>query len=238
MARLSRCWQDTVTGQRVNYPTPQPGPPGYIPCPPGRPPKGGTILGATIAADALRYDGATYVYGGNASRVGLWDCSSFVSYVLGHDLKLALPGGRWGGPGMPPGSHGPVVLSYAAWAGSYQVSVPGPGDLCIWAGDGPNGHIGIALGPDRMISALNPQLGTLITQIAGTGPASAPLTYRRLTGAVTTGGPVGYGTGSAPPYLAMAAVAAVAVLLFLAAGAALTWGVAAGARKLRQQPAS
>src|SRR5215472_13498415 len=71
------------------------------------------VTGDQVASDALRYVGAGYIYGGPAARPGDWDCSSFVSYVLGHDLGMALPGGKWGAPGFPPGSHGPVVESYA-----------------------------------------------------------------------------------------------------------------------------
>lgn len=36
-----------------------------------------------------------------------------------------------------------------------------------------------------MVSALNPQVGTVKTPIAGYGPSGAPLTYRRVTGTVT-----------------------------------------------------
>jgi hypothetical protein len=156
--------------------------------------------GVVIAAAAERYEGQGYVYGGNASRPGVWDCSSFVSYVLGHDLKLSLPGGKWGGPGMPPGSHGPVVTSYAAWQGATTVTTPQAGDLCCFVGSGPNGHIGIAISSREMVSALNPAVGTVRTPIAGYGPQGAPLIYRRVNG-VAAGGPVpvGFKSGQAPP---------------------------------------
>ncbi len=147
----------------------------------------------TISGDALKYRGLGYVYGGSASRPGDWDCSSFVSYVLGHDLGMGLPGGKWGGPGMPPNAHGPVVLSYVSWAGAAPVSSPQAGDLCCWAGAGPNGHIGIAISPTRMISALNPAQGTQVTPIVGTGPVGVPLVYRRVKGAA---GGLGIAAGS------------------------------------------
>ncbi len=147
----------------------------------------------TISGDALKYKGLGYVYGGSASRPGDWDCSSFVSYVLGHDLGMGLPGGKWGGPGMPPNAHGPVVLSYTSWAGATPVSSPQAGDLCCWAGAGPDGHIGIAISPTRMISALNPAQGTQVTPIVGTGPVGVPLVYRRVKGAA---GGLGVAAGS------------------------------------------
>lgn len=135
------------------------------------------VAGAAIAADALKYKGAGYVWGGTCSRVGDWDCSSFVSYVLGHDLSLSLPGGHWGDAGMPPNAHGPVVSDYLAWAGAASVTSPQAGDLCIF---GPDVHIGIAIGNGQMISALNGTLGTTTSAIQGT--AGGTLVYRRLTG--------------------------------------------------------
>lgn len=113
--------------------------------------------------------------GGNPSG---WDCSGFVNYVLGHDLGYVLPGGvrnftgKW---------HGPIVAQYLTW--KEAGNIPGPpeaGDLCIWAGVAAGGHIGIALGADRMISALDPQYGTAVTPIKGWGPSGAPLFYRRV----------------------------------------------------------
>lgn len=193
-----------------------------------------SILGAAIAADARRYEGQTYVYGGPADRPGDWDCSSYVSYVLGHDLRLGLPGGRWGDPGFPPNAHGPVVLSYVDWTGAYAVPLPSAGDLCCWAGEGPDGHIGIAIDQDHMISALNPSLGVMITPIQGTGPASAPLVYRRLRGVV--GGPVfpvGGPSGgvNVPGVLAVITLAGLAALLVsIAAGLAVPLAIGLGKR--------
>lgn len=147
------------------------------------------LAGSSIAAAALRYRGAGYVYGGPASTPGNWDCSSFVSYVLGHDLRLTLPGGgKFGSPGYPPNAHGPVVTSYSSWTGAAAVASPQAGDLCCWVGGGPSGHIGIAISGTQMISALNPAQGTMVTAIMGTGPVGAPLVFRRVKG-VPGGGP-------------------------------------------------
>src|SRR5215475_10948716 len=82
--------------------------------------------------------GEGYVWGGTGARPGDWDCSSYVSYVLGHDLRLALPGGKWGAPGFPPNSHGPVVTDYAEWKGAVTVSAPARGDLVCFVGEGPS----------------------------------------------------------------------------------------------------
>lgn len=136
-----------------------------------------SVSGTAIAAAALKHKGAGYVYGGRADRPGDWDCSSFVSYVLGHDLGLSLPGGSWAGPGEPPGSHGPIVSDYRTWAFSAEVAHPQAGDLVIF---GPNSHIGIAVSSSQMISALNPELGTVKTAIS-TDIAPGDLTFRRLT---------------------------------------------------------
>ncbi len=150
---------------------------------PGAVARARAVTGDQIAAFALRWKGQEYVFGGNASHPGLWDCSSFGSFVL-HGVGLSLPDGKWGGPGMPPGSHGPTVESYASWPGAVTVSAPGArGDLVLFVGSGPNGHMGIVLGPDQMVSALDDASGTLVSPITGYGPPGAPVVYRRVIAA-------------------------------------------------------
>lgn len=183
------------------------------------------VTGDQIAADALRYQGAGYIYGGPAARPGDWDCSSFVSYVLGHDLGLALPGGKWGAPGFPPNSHGPVVESYASWRGAVTVQVPAPGDLVCYVGQGVNGHIGIAISANEMVSALDSTDGTLKTGIIGEGPPGAPIVYRRVLGAAA-GSAVG-AVGSAATGQQGLAPAVVALLLVAVMGAAVLAAAAA-----------
>lgn len=202
------------------------------------------LTGWDIAKAGLAYQGEGYTFGGRADRPGDWDCSSFISYVLGHDLGLVLPGGgRYGDPGYPPNAHGPVVVSYYGWAGATQLpagQLPAAGDLCVWNGLGPLGHIGIATGAGHMVSALNHHSGTVQTPITGYGPGGAPLTFHRLNGAGQV--PGGSGSGSAGDIaLAMlaglsvpvvmtavifAAAAVAAAVLGAAATAALAWAAA------------
>jgi len=175
----------------------------------------------SITGAATRYRGRVpYVWGGG--NPGGWDCSGFVNWVLGHQLGLVLPGGIRGFDGS---THGPVVGDYVTWGGA--VTVPAPpaaGDLCIWTGGDFGGHIGFALGPRTMISALDPAAGTAVTPIAGEGPPG-PLIFRRVTGA--PGGPGTAGGGGSGGGWA-------AVLGALAAGdLGLAQAIVAGSRLLR-----
>lgn len=178
------------------------------------------VTGDQIAADAVRYVGRPYVWGG-------WDCSGMVSHVLSADLGLAIPGyaaGQFTGP--PP--HGPVVSDYIAWAGARTVTgPPAPGDLVCF---GPDVHIGIALSGTRMVSALNPSLGTQESAIGSTAPGQ--VIYRRVTG-TTPGGRQGRAraaaaaSSSSSSSLLLVAGRMLVVLGGLAAAAVIVAGVAA-----------
>jgi cell wall-associated NlpC family hydrolase len=185
----------------------------------------------SLVDEALKYKGRVpYVYGGASPRG--WDCSGFINYLLGHDLKLTLPGGIKGFSGD---THGPVVVSYATWSGATRVKgAPSPGDLAIWAGLGPLGHIGIVTGPNRMISALDPAYGTAETAIQGFGPPGAPLSYRRVKGVaaggtVTAGAAAATGSGSALGDVAAAVGLGVLGVVLLAGALALTGAILTGA---------
>jgi cell wall-associated NlpC family hydrolase len=128
---------------------------------------GGT--GNAIADVALAYQGHCYKWGGapGPNGNGCWDCSSFVNWVLGHDLGGPIPGQN----GYNGSSHGPTTLSYIAWTQPRTVykGTPGkaaataqPGDIVVDAV-----HMGIAIGHGQMISALNSSLGTRVTGIQG-----------------------------------------------------------------------
>ena len=129
-----------------------------------------------IAQDALKYVGAGYVYGGNADAVGNWDCSSFVSYVLGHDLGLALPGGKWGGPGMPPHTHGPTTVSYLLYGVPINRADVDSGDLVVW-----QTHMGIATDKNNIVSARGKDEGVGSSTIDGTSSALHEIpSFRRI----------------------------------------------------------
>lgn len=136
---------------------------------------GAASVGQSIANDAQKYQGTSYVYGGNASKVGDWDCSSFVSYVLGHDLKFPLPGGSWGAPGFPPNSHGPTTYNYMLWGTSVDLKDVQPGDLIVSVE-----HIAIALSGTQMISAQDEKLGVGTSSFPAGFPSGPPM-YRRVT---------------------------------------------------------
>jgi len=133
----------------------------------------------SIASDAQKYAGHPYLYGGAPGPNGTkpWDCSSFVNWVLGHDLGMTLPGNST--PGYNGSSHGPNTISYLGWTGAATISNKASdaqaGDLCVW-----QTHMGIALGNGNMISALNPSLGTKVTTIAGGSPGPEILFVRRI----------------------------------------------------------
>lgn len=137
----------------------------------------GIVLGSTIAQKALQYRGKGYVWGGNASSPGQWDCSSFVSYVLGHDLNITLPGGgHWGDPGYPPHAHGPTTLQYMLYGTGIDLAQVEPGDLIVSVE-----HIGIAISKTEMISAQDESSGTGVAGFPQGFPSGPPL-YRRVLG--------------------------------------------------------
>jgi cell wall-associated NlpC family hydrolase len=147
----------------------------------------GTPTGVAIANDALRYAGHAYLYGGASGPDGgsPWDCSSFVSYVLGHDMGLAIPGGSWAAQTNNGNSHGPSTLSYLVWSGCSTISKANAeaGDLVVWPT-----HMGIMINNTSMISALNESLGTMVTTAAGGAPTGEISIYRRLNAASLPGG--------------------------------------------------
>lgn len=135
----------------------------------------GTV-GEIIAADAQKYLGAGYVWGGNASSIGNWDCSSFTSYVLGHDLKMKLPGGgSWGSSGYPPNAHGPTTLDYMMFGTPITQSQVQAGDLIV-----SSEHMGIAISPTQYVSARTPALGVGVDTFPAGFPSGPPV-YRRVT---------------------------------------------------------
>jgi len=132
----------------------------------------GSASGSAIASDALKYVGQRYIYGG-PSTPGKWDCSSFVSYVLGHDLGLAIPGGNWASVTANGTQHGPDSSAYMSFGTSVPLSSAQPGDIVATAD-----HMGIVIGNGQMVSAQDPQLGTGIGNYTSGFPGGTPVCRR------------------------------------------------------------
>lgn len=99
---------------------------------------GAGIADEDILATARLGLGGQYVWGGTEFKA--WDCSAFVQWVYAqHGVELPR-------------------VTWEQFAAAEPTADPRPGDL-VSQNDG--SHVGIYLGGDRMISALNPQQGTL-----------------------------------------------------------------------------
>ena len=129
----------------------------------------GAALGSNrIVADAERYIGHPYRWGGPSNPSTGWDCSSFASWVLGHDLGMGLPGGSWSSVTNAGKSHGPTASAFTGLPGAHPVgSNPGqilPGDVLVWPG-----HVGFGVGPNKMFSAYGTNFGTIFSNAQAAG---------------------------------------------------------------------
>jgi cell wall-associated NlpC family hydrolase len=127
-----------------------------------------TPTGNAISDDAMKYVGQGYVFGG-PSQPGKWDCSSFVNYVVGHDLGLPIPGGSWAVVCGNGNSHGPATGSWLLFGQPVNLSQAQPGDVVVSVE-----HMGIVIGGGKMISAQDPQLGTGVASYLSGFPAGPP----------------------------------------------------------------
>ncbi|GAB3272455.1 C40 family peptidase [Arthrobacter pigmenti] len=94
--------------------------------------------------------GHSYVWGGTSFSNG-WDCSGFVQWAYAQ-AGIALP-------------------RVSQWAALTPTTTPSPGDLVAQRPDGPNhwAHVGIYVGDGMMISALNPDDGTVLHSVGPEG---------------------------------------------------------------------
>ncbi len=101
--------------------------------------------------------GHSYVWGGTSFDYG-WDCSGFVQWAYAR-AGIALP-------------------RTEQWAPMVETNNPQPGDLVVQNPDGPNhwSHIGIYIGNGKMISALNPSVGTILHAPSDTSSSSTYFT--------------------------------------------------------------
>ncbi|WP_237759950.1 C40 family peptidase [Arthrobacter alpinus] len=113
-----------------------------------------------ILAAAFQGLGHPYVWGGTSFEYG-WDCSGFVQWAYAQ-AGVALP-------------------RTEQWLPMVQTNNPQPGDIVVQNPDGPNhwSHIGIYIGGGKMISALNPSVGTFIHAPADVSSSS---TYFSMPG--------------------------------------------------------
>ncbi|SEE94382.1 NlpC/P60 family protein [Arthrobacter alpinus] len=101
--------------------------------------------------------GHRYVWGGTSFENG-WDCSGFVQWAY-----------RQAGVGLPRTEQ---------WLPMVETKNPQPGDIVVQNPDGPNhwSHIGIYIGKGKMISALNPSVGTILHAPADVSSSSTYFT--------------------------------------------------------------
>lgn len=127
---------------------------------------------SAVASDGLKYVGEGYIFGGPSSP-GKWDCSSFVNYVVGHDLGMPIPGGSWAVVCANGTEHGPATPSWMLFGTPINYGSEQPGDLLVTAE-----HMGIVIGGGNMVSAQNPQLGTGIGNYTSGFPGGQPVVRR------------------------------------------------------------
>ncbi|WP_082000275.1 C40 family peptidase [Arthrobacter sp. PAMC 25486] len=112
---------------------------------------------AEILTAAYQGLGHPYVWGGTSFYNG-WDCSGFVQWAYAQ-AGVALP-------------------RTEQWAPMIETNSPQPGDIVVQNPDGPNhwSHIGIYIGNGKMISALNPSVGTIMHAPSDTSSSSTYFT--------------------------------------------------------------
>lgn len=132
-------------------------------------------LASALVSSALAAVGHwTYVFGGTPAN-GVVDCSSLMNEIIGDENNSAIPtfaAGTYRGQ-----SHGPPTTVWLVWNGCFTVKRQDmlPGDLAVW-----QTHMGMIVGKEQMVSALNPSLGVRQTSVDGAAPPGEFLRVRRL----------------------------------------------------------
>lgn len=97
---------------------------------------------SSVVATAYQGIGGAYVWGGSGFKA--WDCSGFTQWVFAqHGINLPR-------------------VTWSQIAAGTPTANPQPGDLVSQNG---GGHVGIYIGNGQMISALNPQQGTMVHSV-------------------------------------------------------------------------
>lgn len=153
--------------------------------PAGSPQMGMAVNGnlAGVVEYAYAGLGRPYVWGGTSFFTG-WDCSGFVQWAYRH-AGIELP-------------------RVSQWEGLTPTTTPSPGDLVTQRPDGPNhwAHVGIYVGDGMMISALNPDAGTVLHSV---GPSGTSWFFTTTAGSADApsnpiaGGPFGDYPATPPP---------------------------------------
>ena len=130
---------------------------------------GSPASNSALAQYAETWVGHKYVYGGPSNPTDGWDCSSFVSYCLGH-FNIDSPGGSWAKVTGNGKTHGPTVASYVVWNGASTISRSQviAGDLILYP---PDTHMGIATSSTEFVSAEDPADSTNVAPISA-GPGA------------------------------------------------------------------
>ncbi len=141
-------------------------------------PAGGTASGEAVVAEAKKYLGVPYVWGGTDPQKGL-DCSGLVQLVyknLGYDI--------------PRVSYQQATAGTAVKGGLANAQ---PGDILAF--NSPVYHVGIYIGDGKMIEAPRPGLNVRISEVTET-----PTAIRRIIpeGGTTVGAMSGT-TSAVPP---------------------------------------